>query len=118
MPELRAVLVLVPPLLADLIRQVLATRGLEVRIAAELSDPRIISTEMAALSAHVALLGSTDLLHLVGGSLSSETRILSLSRDLTELIGPGDRDRVPFTADNLVKALRDIRNDLDPTPPP
>jgi hypothetical protein len=118
MPELRAVLVLVPPLLAGLVRQVLAGRPPAVRVVAELGDAHNLAAELARLDVDVALLGAAVPRALVRAALAPGSRILSLSADLTELTGPGDDARRPFTSDNLVRILSEIRSDLDLASPP
>jgi hypothetical protein len=118
MLELRVVLVLVPPLLADLLRQVLATRGWNVRTLGEFGNPRSVGKELAKLSPHVVLLGSPDSELLVSDALPPDVRILSLSADLTQLLGPRPGERTAFTADNLVNLMTAIHGDLDPAAPP
>jgi hypothetical protein len=118
MPELRAVLVLVPPLLAGLVRQVLAGRPPAVRVVAELNDADSLATQLAGRAVDVALLGAAAPRALVRGALGPSCRILSLSADLGELTGPDDGQRVAFTSDSLVRVLTEIVRDLDPVSPP
>jgi hypothetical protein len=118
MPALRAALVLVPPLLADLVRQVLAGRAPHVCVVAEFSDPGRVIDELRGINVDVVLLGSGISRQHAIGALASHTSVVSLSADLSELAGPGGNEHIPFTTDNLIRLLNSLCKDLDPTPPP
>lgn len=109
MRGLRAVLVTVPPLLADLIRHVLSHRAGLV-IVGELADPGSAYARLRALSPDVVIIGPAggarpvDAM-LVRGMLP-QARVLAVSADLTHLLGPGQDDIETFTPDTLAARLR------------
>ena len=103
----RAVLMTVPPLLADLIRHVLTQRA-ALDIVAELSDPAAAYTQLRTLDPDVVIIGPSSGqpidVALVRGMLP-QARVLVLSTDLTQLLGPGDGDIETFTPDTLAARL-------------
>jgi hypothetical protein len=108
-PKLRAVLVTVPPLLADLIRHVLISR-VGVSIIAEIADPETATERLRALGPDVVIIGPAA----SGYSLDSAlvrlmlpgARVLTLSADLNQLFGPGEADVNDFTPQTLADCLR------------
>jgi hypothetical protein len=90
-PKLRAVFINVPPLLADLVRRVAATRGLTLAETAETATADIIIRGPAATP-------------LPPGPVP----VLTISPDLTHITGPGPADCAPFTPDALARLLRAI----------
>ena len=94
------------------------TRARDVRILGEFDNTPSVGKELARLSPHVVLLGSADSPLLSSGVFPPDVRILSLSADLKELLGVRAEQRTPFTADNLVRVMTAIHDDLDPAAPP
>jgi DNA-binding NarL/FixJ family response regulator len=108
-PELRAVLVTAPPLLADLIRGVLAGRvGLSV--VAEIADPKIAAVRLRDLAPDVVIIGPAANAPAFDAALVRallpQARVFALSADLTRLFGPGQDDDSEFTPDTLADRLR------------
>jgi hypothetical protein len=125
--ELRVVLVRVPPFLADLIRHVIAPRfeqrrleqcggrpmaeplGAALSIVSEISDTPDIRELIERMAPHVVILGSAAAVSLgAEAPLPSDVRVLTLSRDLTRVYGPGQGDSATFTPDVLADRLLDI----------
>jgi hypothetical protein len=124
LPVLRVILVRIPPLLADLIRQVVDSR-FERHRAEQLAQgrskaPRVVFTstvdikEINALARsvsgaglpgpHVIILGPTTAL----GTMSAQpgmVQVLSLSPDLTRIEGPEEGMTYPLTPDVLADLL-------------
>ena len=112
MPELRVVLVMVPPLLADLIRHALAARfpaagAIQLSVSTATGDPRDIGWSISPRMHHVAILGpGAGDLHRT--AWPSGVTVLTLSPDLSQILGPDPADREPLTPDGLARRLRDI----------
>ena len=110
--ELRVVLVM-KPLLADLIRQVVVARaaslGVALSIVFELEESRNIDAHLRAPDRSVVITGplSGDSQQIVA-PMGSRVRVLTLSADLTHVLGPRRGCVVPLTPDRLAKLLRDI----------
>jgi hypothetical protein len=108
MPELRTVLVIAPPLLADLIRRVLTDR-VTVSILPEIADPTDIGGRLRELAPDIVIVGPVGAASsLVAESAPSHTRVLFLSADLTHILGPNPGDIAPFAPETLAARLRDI----------
>lgn len=109
MPELRAVLVTVPPLLADLTRRVLTGR-VGLSIVAEIADPQIAALSLRDLAPDVVIIGPAadhePLSAALVRSMLPHARVLALSADLTQLLGPGQDDVDEFTPETLADRLR------------
>ena len=130
MPELRIILVMVTPLLADLIRHVVTARfqerGLEARvraapgvsrdayaITAEVCDIEHLRARVAVVDPHVIILGAAaaaalgpDLVQAPG------VRVLSLSADLAQIRGPADAEVNPLTPDRVADLLLAIAQSI------
>jgi hypothetical protein len=110
--ELRVVLVM-KPLLAELIRQVVVSRtaslGVHLSIVVELEGSRSIDAALRAPDRSVVIIGplSGDSQQFVA-PMGSRVRVLTLSADLTHVLGPRPGCLVPLTPDGLAKVLRDI----------
>jgi hypothetical protein len=127
-PELRVVLVMVPPLLAGLLRQVVEARfaarrteqgrversgasgsDIALSIIAEIGHPRRIAARLRRLAPHVVILGPTGQSPPWGkAALPPHTRVLTLSADLTRVDGPGPEDSALLTPDVLAGLLYQI----------
>ena len=108
MPELRTVLVIAPPLLADLIRRVLSVR-VSVSVLVEIAEPGDASERLRKLDPDVVIIGSTSAAWPPAAvAAAPHARVLSLSPDLSHILGPDADDVVPFTPDALANRLRDI----------
>ena len=109
MPELRAVLVTAPPLLADLIRRVLAGR-VGLSIVAEIADPEIAVLRLRDLAPDIVIIGPAGNAPAFDAalvrSLLPQARVFALSADLMRLFGPGQDDESEFTPDALADRLR------------
>ncbi len=107
MRGLRTVLVTVPPLLADLIRHVLTGRA-ELLVVAQLTDATSAYARLGALSPEIVIIGPGGAppvdAALVRAMLPG-ARVLALSTDLSQLLGPGDDDIDAFTPDTLAARL-------------
>jgi hypothetical protein len=107
-PELRTVLVVAPALLADLIRRVLTDR-VAISILPEFADPADIGARLRDLAPDIVIVGPVGAVHaLDAASAASRTRVLILSADLTNIIGPDPGDIAPFTPETLAARVRDI----------
>ena len=106
MPELRTVLVIAPPLLADLIRRALSDR-VEKSIRIEVAAPAEASERLLDVDPDVVIAGP---LSASSPSVAGppRARVLSLSADLDLILGPNMDDVAPFTPDALAARLRDI----------
>ena len=103
MPRLRAVLVMVPPLLAEMLRGALAVSG-DLPVAAELDKTDATIERLRELAPDAVILGPGADALVVRTALPA-ARILALSPDLKWLDGPGPTDRRSFSAANLALAL-------------
>ena len=105
--ELRAVLVGVPPLLADLIRQVavarLAAADVRLSIVAELGDLPD-GTWLSKTSANLIVIRQGAAPPADRGA----TPVLALSSDLSRLLGPGPDDVADLTPETLAAALLEV----------
>ena len=105
---LRAVLVTVPPLLAELIRYVLTTRA-DVRSVVDLTDHETVPEQLRELAPEIVIIGLAN----AGSAISAasvrmelpDSCVLTLSADLKLLFGPGDDDVAVFTPDTLASRL-------------
>jgi hypothetical protein len=108
--EVRVALVAVPPFLADLIRRVVATRAGTARlIIEEIGDS---GESPSGLPPAIVILGPAAAAPWVGPPLPPAARVLSLSPDLTRLLGPGQGDSAPLTPDVLAERLSDIAQSI------
>jgi hypothetical protein len=106
-PELRTVLVIAPPLLADLIRRVLTER-IDVLIVPEIADPADIGDRLRELAPDFVIVGPVGAVPLLdAASMPSGTLVLSLSADLTHILGPNPGDIAVFTPETLAACVRD-----------
>ena len=107
MPRVRIVLMMVPRLLADVIRGALA-RADTPPLVEECAEPRINPEYLSSFDADAIILGApateTDVaaIHLA----LPQVRVLSVSADLRWLHGPGEHERRPLDARNLIDALQ------------
>jgi hypothetical protein len=111
--QLRSVLVMVPPLLADLIRQVVASRaenlGVALSIVAEFDDSRDIDARLDLLAPDLVIFGTAVAASSIAPAAATpERRLLTLSSDLACVLGPNEGDIVLLTPDSLAHLLRDI----------
>jgi hypothetical protein len=107
MPEHRTVLVIAPPLLADLIRQVLIGR-VGASVLVEIAEPAAARERMRELDPDVVIVGPVGAAALAAAPAPPHARVLSLSQDLSRILGPDADDIAPFTPDTLASRLRDI----------
>ncbi len=109
MPELRAVLVTVPPMLADLIGHVLTSR-VGLPIICEIADPEGAAESLRDLAPDVVIIGPTTHAQPLSAAgvrtMLPHARVLTLSADLSRLFGPGEDDVAEFTPDTLADCLR------------
>jgi hypothetical protein len=107
MPRLRIVLMMVPRLLADMIRNVLA-RADGPPWVEECASLDTSPEYLASLAADAIILGpaATGIDAAIIRSALPHVRVLSLSPDLRWLNGPGEHERRPLNARNLVAALQ------------
>jgi hypothetical protein len=104
-PGLRAILVAVPPLLADILRHVLISRA-GLQIVAEIPDLPDAEQRLPTLAPDIVIVGpdGPDGAHV--RAALPEAMVLTLSRDLREIRGPGADDALIFTPETLVERLR------------
>jgi hypothetical protein len=107
--KLRAVLVAAPPLLADLIRQVLTSR-LGALIVAEIGDSDAAADILLDLAPDIVIIGPGG---AAGPLAAAEVRrmlpnalVLALSADLLQVLGPGEGDVNELTPESLAERLR------------
>ena len=109
MPALRAVLVMVPPLLADLIRHVLTGR-IDQIIVAEARDPADAARMLRDVPPDIVILGPHGTAGLPDPqavrALLPRARVLALSADLAQLLGPEEGEVCTFTPDTLAGRVR------------
>ena len=108
MRSLRAVLVTVPPLVADLIRRTLAGRA-TVAIVAEIPEPSVALAQLPALLPDIVIVGDTGrapALHAdsVRAAVPG-ARVFVLSADLMEIYGPGADDVIALTPATLADRI-------------
>jgi hypothetical protein len=120
--ELRAVLALVPPFLADLVRQVVVARaaklGLVLHLVVQSDDSGDLRETISRFRPDVVILGpAAETAH--AALLSSKLRVLTLSPDLALLEGPGLNDSAPLTPEILAQRLFELSRTIEPasTPP-
>jgi hypothetical protein len=110
--ELRAVLLSVPPLLADLISRVATSRleqyGIRLSILAEIADVASLGGRLAELAPDLAIMGQAAITRLPAGMMAPSIPALVLSADLSHIAGPGPDDMAPLTPESLVAALRAV----------
>jgi hypothetical protein len=102
MAKVRTVLVIAPPLLADLIRRVLTDR-VDKSVKVEVASPAETSRRLSEVDPDVVIKGPAR-------AISSfvappRVRVLSLSADLGDILGPNADDIIEFTPDALVTRL-------------
>lgn len=105
MAELRTVLVIAPPLLADLIARVL-TKRVDKSVKVEVAAPAEAGGRLSEVDPDVVITGpvrATSSFVVPPG-----VRVLSLSADLGHILGPNVDDIVEFTPDALAVRLIDI----------
>jgi hypothetical protein len=108
MPELRTVLVIAAPLLADLVRRVLTGR-VSASVIVEIASPADASERLRELDPDVVIIGPVSAARpLAAAAAAAHARVLSLSSDLSHILGPDADDIAPFTPDALANRLRDI----------
>jgi hypothetical protein len=106
--ELRAVLLRVPPLLADLIRRVVFSRleqaGIRLSIIAEFPDIDDIGDRLSTLAPDIVIEREAAGGASPYGSLPSSARVVTLSEDLSHIRSYGE-DATALTPDSLAAAL-------------
>ena len=110
MPEFRVVLVMMPPLMVDLIRHVVAARCESIGAGQlRIIEIREYGDDPAGASPDIVILGPTAARGpWAGPPLPPRARVLTLSSGFTRLFGPEPGDGVPFTADALAERLQEI----------
>ena len=108
--EIRAALVGVPPLLADLIRRVIAGRPelsqVRVSIFPEINDLADLAAPLCRLQPDLAIFGQTAATTELTTRLAQlSVRVLVLSADLTHICGSGPEDVEVLTPESLTTAL-------------
>jgi len=110
--ELRTALVLVPQLLADLMRHVVAARaekvGVILSIIAEIDDCAQINERLSMLAPDLIIFGPSAGIARDSIILPPGTRMLTLTHDLSRVLGPREGESAPLTPDFLAQCLRDI----------
>jgi chemotaxis response regulator CheB len=108
-PELRVLLVTVPPMLADLVGRVLTSR-VGLSIISEIAEPGATVESLRNLAPDVVIIGPTTNAQPLSAAVVRGTlphaRVLTLSADLSRLFGPGEDDVAEFTPDTLADCLR------------
>ncbi len=131
MRELRVILWAVPPLLADLIRQVVAARferrhseqralrPLAAPLGIHIADiPAFAGTELPCprldgADPHVVIVGWEAAASMgLTAPLLKQVPVLTLSHDLTRIYGPGEADSAPLTPDVLADRLFEIAAEI------
>src|SRR5271167_2410720 len=88
MPELRTVLVIAPPLLADLIRRVLTNRC-SVSVLVGIAEPADASKRLHELQPDVVIIGPASAPSpLPPAAAAPQARVLTISPDLSHILGP------------------------------
>jgi hypothetical protein len=113
MPELRAALVMVPPLLTDLITATLiprlASSGVKLSIfnVPAAGPPATMGSGFVA--ADVAILGPGAAARALAATLFAPAMpVLTLTADYKRLRGPAPGESAPFTPEILAQRLRDL----------
>jgi hypothetical protein len=113
MPELRAALVMVPPLLTDLITATLiprlASAGVKLSVfnVPWADTPATIASGFIA--ADVAILGAGPAARALAATMFAPAMpLLTLTADLKRLRGPAPGESAPFTPEILAQRLRDL----------
>ncbi|MGO8855493.1 MAG: hypothetical protein ACLQO1_07255 [Steroidobacteraceae bacterium] len=117
MQELRAALILVPPLLADLVRHVAATRAanldITLSIIAKIDDPAELVDLLGRLAPDLVIFGpSAAVSRATETRLPRGTRVLTLSADLKRILGPDEGESAPLTPESLAQRLREISRSI------
>jgi hypothetical protein len=106
--DLRVVLFMIPPLLAKLIQRVAAPRleaaGVRLSIVAAINQPADIVARLNDL-APAAIIATQDGARLLP---PGQTRLLTLSADLSRIFGPKPDDIVLLTPEGLSARLLEI----------
>jgi hypothetical protein len=110
--ELRTVLVIAPPLLADVIRSVVSTRftqhGDELSVVTATSDFTALAGRLLAIDpAVVVIWPAGTAAQLLASSILPRTPVLTLSANLRVISGPGSTGMAILTPDSLAARLRD-----------
>jgi hypothetical protein len=113
MPELRAALVMVPPLLADLITATLIPRlaraGVQLSIFTAPEAAASATAAYGVIAVDVAILGPGAAARALAETLlPPATPLLALAADLNRLLGPAAGENSPFTPEILAQRLRDL----------
>lgn len=116
MRELRAILIGVSPLLADLIRRAAGARleraGLALVIVAEIGETADPIPRLEELSPDLIILGGAS-----GPSslcVFGQLPTLTLSTDLARIFGPGEGDSAPLTPRNLAARMVELATSKGP----
>jgi hypothetical protein len=117
MRELRTVLVMVSPLLAGLVRYVVAARieqsDARLVIIAETSDLQNLPDRLGAIDPDLVIIGPARVTsQRIAASAAAHTRVLTMSTNLGQVLGPGPTDVVAFTPDALTQRLRDMLQEI------
>jgi hypothetical protein len=100
--------VVAPPLLADLIRRALTDR-VAISILPQIADLADVADRLRELSPDIVIVGPVGAVpSIAAASTLPRTQVLSLSADLTAILGPRPGDIAPFTPEALAARLRDI----------
>ena len=94
---------MVPPLLVDMMRRVVVSRleraGVTLSILAELTDPAELAATLLDLMPDVVVAKAEHL------DLPPTIPVMTLSRDLGHLRGPGAKGSAPLTPESLAARL-------------
>jgi hypothetical protein len=114
--ELRTVLIMVPPLLADLLRRAASFRaentGVALSIIADLDDPHDLDERLALLMPDLLIFGPAAAARAPHTRLPPGTRKLTLSPDLAQILGPADGETAALTPEILAERLRRIAGSI------
>jgi len=113
MRELRTVLVMVSPLLAGLIRYIVESRIKQPRarlsIIADIDDLEHWPPDLGDMQPDLIILGpSGNAAQRAAAWAGVDTRVLTLSANLSRVSGPGPDEVDPLTLDTLTQRLSDI----------
>ncbi len=117
MRELKTVLVMVSPLLADLIRYVAESRikqpHARLSIIAQISDLAHLPRELRDMKPDLVIFGpASEAAQRAAASMTARFRVLTLSANLSSVSGPGAEDIDSLTLDTLTRRLRDILQEI------